>query len=608
MRTIRRARGLAAALLLSIAGTSCRDSAAPSGLGRVAPTRAALAFASVLPESSGEPVIPLRSARVRLFRLPGEVPERAVVDTVVPFSETDADVTLTLGIVLTMVSERFGFELSLIDDQQQVVYRGRDTVVAYTSGPAPAAAPVALRYVGADTAVARIELAASEPVISIGEPLPLRATAFLRDGQPSPARFGFAVHGTSAITVDGTGVLRATAPVARGSAWIVARIATGLADSIAVEAIVPTASLSLDAKTARLDVGDRLTLGAVARDAAGAVLPGRRPLWSSSNESVATVVEGVVTARALGTALITARSGRASAEAAITVGPAKVARVVPSVSSLSIVEGASASVSVRAEDADGVALSGRAVTWSISDPRIASVSSSAAGDATVRGLTAGTTSLMADVEGVRATIAVAVRFAPAERVLIVPHGLALLEGTASTLTANVFDGAGAPQQDRVVAWRSLDPTIASVDGTGLVRALAGGRAAIVAQVDGVADTISVLSRRRTTLTITRTGTTFDSRGEIADFLVSSFDQFGVLIDNPSAQWSVTQGATLVSGSGPRTQLVLRENAKVVLSASAHGLAADLPVAAARVTAPATPPASPVTPASPTPPPTPPTRG
>jgi uncharacterized protein YjdB len=599
MRPIRRARGFAAALLLSIAGTSCRESAAPSGPGRVAPSRAALAFASVLPESAGEPVIPLRSARVRLFRLPGEVPERAVVDTVVPFRETDPDLALTIGIVLTMVSERFGLELSLIDDQQQVVYRARDTVVAYTSGPAPASSPVLLRYVGADTAVTRIDLATDEAAILVGEPTPLRASAYLRDGRQAAARFGFAVRGTTAITVDGTGVMRASAPVPRGVAWIVARLATGLSDSVTVEAIVPAASLTLSSRSARVDVGDRLTLDAVARDAAGAVLEGRRATWTSSNESVAVVTDGVVTGRARGTAVITARSGRASADATISVGPAKVARVVPGVSPVSLVEGRTVSVSVRAEDADGAALAGRTVTWSVGDASIATiVSSGQGGDAMVRGVSAGTTSLVADVEGVQATIAVVVSFAPAGRVEIAPRALSLVEGTSGSLDATVFDDAGRLQNGRVVSWRSLDPAIASVDASGVVRAMGGGRTEIVAAIDAVADTISVVSRRPTTLTITRTGTIYDSRGEVASFLVAAFDQLGALIDNPSAQWTVTPGATLLSGSGPSTQLVLRERAKVVLSAVAHGLRADLPVAASRGTAPAS--SSAASPAAPAP--------
>jgi hypothetical protein len=301
--------------------------------------------------------------------------------------------------------------------------------------------------------------------------------------------------------------------------------------------------------------------------------------------------------------VITARSGRVSAEATITVGPPKVARVIPSVSTLSVIEGRSLGISVRAEDADGNALSGRAVTWSIGDARLASVAPSAAGsDAVVRGLSAGTTSLVADVEGVQATIAVVVGFAPAARVLITPRALSLMLGAASPLGVTVLDDAGSPQVDRVVAWRSLDPAIASVDGGGVVRALRGGRAGIVAAVDGVADTVSVLARERTTLTITHTGTVFDSRGEIAQFLVSSFDQLGALIDNPNAQWSVTQGATLLSVVGPRVELLLPENAKVMVTAVANGLRADLPVAASRVT----PPPTPSVPA--TPPPTPPKRG
>ncbi|HEV7994228.1 MAG TPA: Ig-like domain-containing protein [Gemmatimonadaceae bacterium] len=495
MRTIRRAHGFAAALLFSIAGTSCRESNAPSGPGRIAPAGAALAFSSVLPESSGELVIPLRAARVRLFRLPGEVPERAVLDTLVPFRETDPDLSLTIGIATTMVSERFGLELSLIDDQQQVAFRARDTVVSYTAGQAPPIRPVLLRYVGADTAVARIVLATDAPVIEVGQPASLRASAFLRDGRSTSARFGYAVHGTSAITVDAEGVVRAAAAVPPGVGWVVARIATGLADSIRVEAIVPAASISLSATSGHVDVGASFTLDAVTRDASGAPLA-RTPTWSSSDERVATVADGVVTGRARGSALIIARSGRASAEATITVGPPKVTHVE-----------------------------------------------------------------------------------------IAPRGLSLVQGEVVDLAATAFDATGAAQSGRVVAWSIIDPSVASVDDAGTVRALNGGRTSIIAMVDDVADTISVLTREPTTLAITRTATTVDDRGEIAAFLVSSFDQLGAPLDHPDAQWSVTPGATLLNARGPRTELVLREHAQVVLSAQAYGLRADLPVATAVAAAP-----------------------
>ncbi|MEO8561408.1 MAG: Ig-like domain-containing protein [bacterium] len=577
MRTILRARGLAAALLFSVAGSSCRDTAAPSGPGHLAPATAALAFVSKFPEVGGELVIPIRAARVRLFRLPGETPERAALDTVVSFRETDADLALTLGIVVTMVSERFGLELSLIDDQQQVVYWARDTVVAYTAGEAPPTQGVVLRYVGPDTAVARISVGTDEGVIPIGEPTPLRVLAFKRNGASTSARFGFAVHGTSAITVDASGVARASAPVPAGSAWIVARIATGLADSVAVEAIVPAASVSLEASSGRIDIGERATITAFVSDAAGGPLPGRRPAWSSSDDGVASVVDGVVTGRARGSAVITARSGRVSAAATILVAPAKVFRVVPSAFALEVAAGRSVSVSVRAEDAKGNVLSGRAVTWAIRDGGVASVTPQADGRAVVRGLKLGETILVADVEGAQTTISVLVVYAAGARVTIVPDTLSLVEGDVFTLGALVFDATGALQDGRVVSWKSLDPSIVAVDGTGLARALAGGRVNVIAWVDAVADTISILARRPMTLTITLVGTIRDSRGEIGQFLVSAFDQFGALIDNPSAQWSVTSGATLLNSSGPRADVVLPQGASGRLSAHARGLSADIEV-------------------------------
>src|SRR4051812_39290936 len=149
MRTICRAPDVAV-LPLSIAGLSGRDLAHPTGPGAVAPSAAALAISSQLPVEQGAPLIPIRSARVRLFRLPTELPERAVLDSVIPFGDQDSERTFSVGLVLTMTSERFGLELSLIDDRQQVVYQARDTVIAYTGATPPSARPIRLRYVGAD--------------------------------------------------------------------------------------------------------------------------------------------------------------------------------------------------------------------------------------------------------------------------------------------------------------------------------------------------------------------------------------------------------------------------------------------------------------------------
>ena len=224
----------AAATLLPLALLSCRETAGPTGAGRLAPTAAALAVEAVYADGAAAPEIPLRQAHIRLFRVPGETPEAAVVDTLVPFGDKDQQ-TVTLEVTVTVANERFEADLALLDDRGDVAYRGRDTVVAYTTGKPPAARPIRLVYAGPDTAVARITLAPRDTVILVGDSFGIRASAFLRDDQRTTARFGYAVNGAPAVTVDAAGVVAARSPAGARTSWVVARTANGLADSISVE-------------------------------------------------------------------------------------------------------------------------------------------------------------------------------------------------------------------------------------------------------------------------------------------------------------------------------------------------------------------------------------
>ena len=238
MRVIRQACRIAAATLLPFALLSCRETAGPTGPGRLAPTAAALAVELVFGDGAPEPEIPLREARIRLIRLPGGTPEVAAVDTLVPLGDKEQQ-TVTLEVTLTVANERFAVDLALLDDRGEVAYRGRDTVVAYTTGKPPAAKPIRLVYAGPDTAVARIALAPRDTVLSVGESFRIRTSAFLRDDQATTARFGYAVSGAPAVTVDAEGVVTARSPAGARTSWVVARTANGITDSIAVEVMRP---------------------------------------------------------------------------------------------------------------------------------------------------------------------------------------------------------------------------------------------------------------------------------------------------------------------------------------------------------------------------------
>ena len=581
MRALRRACRLAAVFVLSFTGLTCRDTAGPTGTGRVAPTNAALAFSSVLPEDQGDPIIPIRQARVRLYRLPGQIPERAVVDTVLPYLETDGDRAVMLGITLTMASERFGIELALLDDRAQVAYLGRDTVIAYTSGPPPNAKPLLLRYAGPDTLVARVALAPRDTVLAIGDLLSLRPAAFLRDGGATSARFGFAVHGTSAITVDRSGTLRASGPVAAGTAWVVTRIATGLADSVAVSAIVPARSIAITPASGRLLVGKMVTLAAVAHDSTGAPLVGRAVVWSSSDPSVASVSNGAVSGAGPGTVLITASSERASASASITVLPAGVARIVPSTDLLVLYPGQSAPISAVARDAADDDVPGRTVTWSVANPGIAVASAATsltATDVTVLGLTPGSTSLKVTVDGAEATVAIQVRRLPAARVRIAPRSASLVVGETVALSAVAHDATGAAVTGLPIAWRSLGPTTAAVDASRVGRGLAAGRAEVVASIDGVADTIAVdVAQPLATLSVSRVSTVFEEHvGEIATYTATISTPAGP-IANALPIWRIDGTATILENLGLSVRVLLPAGEQSTLIVSYGGVTVSVPL-------------------------------
>ena len=459
-----------------------------TGLGRVAPTAAALAFSSKLPGESGDPVVPTQLARVRLFRLPTEMPERAVLDTVVPFGDADDSRTMTFALTLTMVSERFGIELSLLDDQSQVIYQARDTVVAYTVGSAPPKfKPIVLRYAGPDTAVKRIAISPGETSLAIGDAVPLRVDAFLSSGAKTSAWVGFAVHGTTGITIDRLGTMRAVAPVAKGAAWVVARLATGLADSVAISAIVPAVKLTVSPMNGLTTVGGRLRLTSTAFDSTGAVLVGREPSWSSSDPTIATVADGVVSGNAPGIVQITARSERAVVMTSVTVGPK-----------------------------------------------------------------------------------------PVGRVTIEPGDASLLVGETIRAAAAVRDGDGVLQLQRTIAWSSLAPDVATVDGTGTVTARSTGVAKVVASVDGVADTMSVTVRRISKMTISHSASVPDPHVEpVITLVLRALDQAGAVIEGLSADWTIAGPADLMDRVGSSVRVTLHGTGSSVVTASAGGVEATI---------------------------------
>ncbi len=172
---------------------------------------------------------------------------------------------------------------------------------------------------------------------------------------------------------------------------------TGLAvPAVATVTVTPPSSTIAPDATVQLQ--------AVIQDADGATLADREITWSSSENAVATVSSaGLVTGVAGGSATITATSEGKSGTAGVLVQiPVASVIVDPNVANLTL--SGTVSLAAVALDATGNELIDREVSWSSSNPGVASVSETGL----VTGLADGTSTISATVEGKTGTAVITV--------------------------------------------------------------------------------------------------------------------------------------------------------------------------------------------------------
>lgn len=255
-----------------------------------------------------------------------------------------------------------------------------------------------------------------------------------------------------------------------------------------------TAMVEVTGVPSTVEVGNTVQLAATARDASGNPLAGKSFTWASSDETVARVTAGLVTAVAPGSAKITASTDRKSGSGTVVVSPVPVASVVVSPDTATLAVGGTRQLSTSVRDAAGNTLSGRRVTWSSSDTAKAKVSQTGLVTAIATG--GATISATSENKAGHATITV---FVPAaSRIAVSPPFATLDVGQTATSAASILNAAGQPIPGATATWRSLATNVATVDpASGRVTAVAVGQARIVAQSGTAADTalLAVLGAR-----------------------------------------------------------------------------------------------------------------
>ena len=314
-------------------------------------------------------------------------------------------------------------------------------------------------------------------------------------------------------------------------------------------------SVSITPSTATVRVGDAQALSALVDAGTGVATT---VTWSSESPSVASVSStGVVTGVGTGTATIRATSTANSAvsgTALIVVQPARSIAVSPGITNIGT--GQTATFTATLQIDPGLST---AVQWRTANAAVATISV----NGVVTGVALGTTQITA-VSQVDTTLraSATVNVTQVVRtVAVTPTAATLNINNTQQLTATVTADAGLAT---TVSWRSATPTVATVNGTGLVTAVGVGTANILA-----ISTADTTRRATSVITVAPRTTTV----QITERNVSV---------NPGSGTALT--SVVVADPGVNTTVDWTSSAPQVATVSASGAVTGLTVGTTLITA------------------------
>jgi len=323
------------------------------------------------------------------------------------------------------------------------------------------------------------------------------------------AAFMAAVAITAAACSDETGPNRRPSPTLAGDSS---------GDSTPSGKPGPVASVTITPPLDTVTVRDSAGFFATLRDAQGNLISDSHVKWSVADSTVARI-EGEfgqsVILRALrsGSTLVTAKSHgkRGSAELVVVESlppppPDSVASVTVTPAADTVVRGDSAIFFALLRDARGDTLSGRSVTWSVSDSTVAHVEAAFGQTVVIRTTGAGVALITATSEGKSGSAQLSVTdSAPppppndsVATVSVTPDTAVVAAGDTARFFATLRDARGNILSGRPVTWSVSDSTVASVEAVAgqsvVIRALRSGSSLVTAVSEGKSGSGSLFVR------------------------------------------------------------------------------------------------------------------
>lgn len=255
------------------------------------------------------------------------------------------------------------------------------------------------------------------------------------------------------------------------------------------DAQVATVTISPD--TLRVLAGAEGRMGASVRDAAGNVVRGTPVFWSVGDTTVATVdQDGLVRGVRPGSVQVSASASGHSDVADVLVQPAGAASVTVDPPTASVLAGSTTQFGATARDAVGTVITDRPPLWSSGNSAVATVNQ----QGLVTGVSPGTTTIVAALDGHTGSATVTVTRVPVASVVVTPAETEVRVLRTVKLVAKVYDAQGKELAGRAITWSSSSTTRATVDQNGTVTGRTLGIVTISATSEGQTGTAKVTVR------------------------------------------------------------------------------------------------------------------
>ena len=230
----------------------------------------------------------------------------------------------------------------------------------------------------------------------------------------------------------------------------------------------------------------------------------------------------------------------------------KIARLVITPASRTIVAGDTMRLRTEARDAQGNVLSGVTVRYRLGgsarfEGRVDSLGLLTASSTAILPVTV--TATMPGAAPTFEVIEITAVPGPAARITLAPSAPKLVVGQRVRATARAYSANGDARSDRMT-WKSENPAVASVSATGLVTAVKAGTTAIVATTGGVAQRMPLLVAAAALSSLTMAPGHVEARtGDVLRFAITAKDAAGKAITGLTPTWSFSPGEGQIDADG-----------------------------------------------------------